>query len=109
MFYYDIDAEWRKRLKELRMRRGMSFRDMAIILGTSPSTLCRLETGKSKKISADLILALSNESGEDFTPVLATNYPDLKRRISELEKENRMLRDYIREKWDEEALEYENG
>lgn len=109
MVYYDVDDTWRERLKDLRMRKGRTIHDMAIILGTSPSTLCRLETGKFKKASANLILALSNESGEDFTPVPATNYPDLKRRISELEKENRMLRDYIREKWDEEAVQYENG
>jgi len=109
MVYYDVDDAWRERLKDLRMRKGRTIRDMAIILGTSPSTLCRLETGKIKKASANLILALSNESGENFTPVPAKSYPELKRRISELEKENRMLRDYIREKWDEEALEYENG
>ena len=109
MVYYDVNDVWCEKLKDFRKRKGITLRGMAIMLGTSPSTLCRLETGESKKVSANLILAISNISGENFTPIPAKSYPELERRISELEKENRMLRDYIREKWDAEALEYENG
>lgn len=105
-YRYDVTDEWIKRLKDLRRSSGKTLRDFSYILGgvVSPSTLCRIERGEQKCVSGDLILVLSNYAGCDFTPVSYECDSDLLKRIDELNKENRMLRDYIRMKWHEEEI-----
>lgn len=103
---YEVTDEWIERVKDLRRSSGKTLRDFCYILGgvVSPSTLCRIESGKQKHVSSDLILVLSNFAGCDFTPVPYKYDSDLIKRIDELNKENRMLRDYIRMKWHEEEI-----
>ena len=105
-YRYETTDEWIERVKDLRRSSGKTLRDFCYILGgvVSPSTLCRIERGEQRCVSSDLILVLSNYAGCDFTPVTYKCDSDLQKRIDELNKENRMLRDYIRMKWHEEEI-----
>lgn len=83
-------------------------KSFGLIIGTSSSTLCRIEKGQASYISIGTLRNLENYCGYSLKPIPETKYPELKERINELEKEVKMLRDYICEMWDKEG-ELNNG
>jgi len=104
--YYNhvkIDESFCRKVKEIRNKSGMSLKAFGLMIGTSSSTLCRIEKGQASYISIGTLRNLENYCGHSLKPIPETKYPELKERINELEKEVEMLRDYIREMWEKEG------
>lgn len=104
--YYNhvkIDESFCRKVKEIRKNSGMTMKNFGLLIGTSSSTLCRIEKGQASYISIGTLRNLENYCGYSLKPIPETKYPELKERINELEKEVEMLRDYIRKMWDKEG------
>ncbi|OCB40831.1 XRE family transcriptional regulator [Mycobacterium malmoense] len=72
----DIDLQVRRRLRELRMQRGMTLQEVGAIAGIDISTLSRLESGK-RRLALDhlprLARALSVSADELLQPAEAND------------------------------------
>lgn len=72
----DIDLQVRRRLRELRMQRGMTLQEVGAIAGIDISTLSRLESGK-RRLALDhlprLARALSVSTDELLQPAEAND------------------------------------
>ena len=104
--YYNhvkIDESFCRKVKEIRKNSGMTMKRFGLMIGTSSSTLCRIEKGQASYISIGILRKLEKYCGYSLKPIPETKYPELKERINELEKEVKMLRDYIREMWGKEG------
>lgn len=99
---YTTDAEFGKEIIKAREALNLTAAQLAKVLDTSPSTICRMETGKSKFISEDMILRLEEALDIKFvaTDVAGAQFVDeYLNRIEELEEENRTLKSLLMKYW----------
>lgn len=58
------------RIKNLRKKRGYTLSELAKIVGTSISTISRIETNETNRIDTDLLFNIANALGVDVTFLL---------------------------------------
>ncbi len=56
-----------ERIKNLRKKRGYTLNELAKIVGTSISTISRIETNETNRIDTDLLFNIANALGVDVT------------------------------------------
>lgn len=92
-----------KRIKELRKKKGLSLKELAVKLGVSDTALSNIETGKTKSISIEIGKGLSNFLEIDFFTLFEIDEIRSESelvRLKELEKEN----DYLQKRVEDQSL-----